>query len=113
MFLGTIKEVSIGPTSLMSLLTAEYTHDQPVQAVVLLTFLTGAVQLCMALLHLGGSEYSVTVFYFVCSSTAPCVKIGQSPYYDAMIGVHRTYTLQNSVLHFQGCIEYSEVCGTQ
>lgn len=51
--LGTIKEVSIGPTSLMSLLTSEYTHDQPVQVVVLLTFLTGAVQMVMALLQLG------------------------------------------------------------
>ncbi|XP_034242350.1 sodium-independent sulfate anion transporter-like isoform X2 [Thrips palmi] len=51
--LGTIKEVSIGPTSLMSLLTSEYTHDQPVQVVVLLTFLTGAVQMLMALLQLG------------------------------------------------------------
>ncbi|KAE8736508.1 hypothetical protein FOCC_FOCC018037 [Frankliniella occidentalis] len=51
--MGTIKEVSIGPTSLMSLLTAQYTHDQPVQAVILLTFLAGAVQLGMALLQLG------------------------------------------------------------
>ncbi|KAK3930457.1 Sodium-independent sulfate anion transporter [Frankliniella fusca] len=51
--MGTIKEVSIGPTSLMSLLTAQYTHDQPVQAAILLTFLAGAVQMAMALLRLG------------------------------------------------------------
>lgn len=56
--LGTIKEVSIGPTSLMSLLTSEYTHDQPVQVVVLLTFLTGAVQMAMALLQLGGCMHA-------------------------------------------------------
>ncbi|KAJ1527169.1 hypothetical protein ONE63_008700 [Megalurothrips usitatus] len=52
--LGTIKEVSIGPTSLMSLLTAQYTRGgQPVEAVILLSFLAGVVQAGMALLQLG------------------------------------------------------------
>ncbi|XP_063236030.1 sodium-independent sulfate anion transporter-like [Bacillus rossius redtenbacheri] len=53
MVFGTIKEVSIGITSLMSLMTFEYTHDLPVEFVFLLTFLTGCLQLVMGCLNLG------------------------------------------------------------
>ncbi|XP_046406384.1 sodium-independent sulfate anion transporter-like isoform X2 [Ischnura elegans] len=50
---GTVKEVSIGPTSLMALLTYEYTRDHPVEFVILLTFLTGCMELLFGILHLG------------------------------------------------------------
>ncbi|XP_063240339.1 sodium-independent sulfate anion transporter-like isoform X2 [Bacillus rossius redtenbacheri] len=53
MVFGTIKEVSIGITSLMALVTFEYTHDLPMEFVFLLTFLCGCVQLLMGLLNLG------------------------------------------------------------
>nr|CAD7428827.1 unnamed protein product [Timema monikensis] len=53
MMFGTIKEVSIGITSLMALMTYEYTQDLPVEFVILLTFLSGCVQLVMGLLDLG------------------------------------------------------------
>ncbi|KAI4503512.1 hypothetical protein M0802_001734 [Mischocyttarus mexicanus] len=48
--LGTTKEVSIGPTSLMSLLVLEYTRDMPTDFVILLTFLAGCVELAMGFL---------------------------------------------------------------
>ncbi|XP_049869419.1 sodium-independent sulfate anion transporter-like [Pectinophora gossypiella] len=51
--LGTVKEVSIGPTSLTALLTLQTCHGLPVQYVVLLTFLSGCVVLAMGLLRLG------------------------------------------------------------
>ncbi|XP_076622162.1 sodium-independent sulfate anion transporter [Colletes latitarsis] len=50
---GSIKEVSIGPTSLMSLLTLEYTRNMPVDFIVLFTFLVGCVELLMGVLRLG------------------------------------------------------------
>ncbi|KAL0841641.1 hypothetical protein ABMA28_015293 [Loxostege sticticalis] len=53
MFLGTVKEVSIGPTSLMALLTLQTCRGLPVEYVVLLTFLSGCVVLLMGLLRLG------------------------------------------------------------
>ncbi|XP_063825329.1 sodium-independent sulfate anion transporter [Ostrinia nubilalis] len=53
MFLGTVKEVSIGPTSLMALLTLQATRGLPVEFVVLLAFLAGCVVLLMGLLRLG------------------------------------------------------------
>ncbi|XP_072931671.1 sodium-independent sulfate anion transporter-like, partial [Epargyreus clarus] len=51
--LGTVKEVSIGPTSLMALLTLQTCHALPPDCVVLLTFLSGCVVFLMGLLRLG------------------------------------------------------------
>ncbi|EGI61111.1 Sodium-independent sulfate anion transporter, partial [Acromyrmex echinatior] len=51
--LGTTKEVSIGPSSLMSLVTLQYTRDMPQDFVILLCFLTGCVQFLMSVLNLG------------------------------------------------------------
>ncbi|XP_073945710.1 sodium-independent sulfate anion transporter-like isoform X2 [Choristoneura fumiferana] len=53
MVFGTVKEVSIGPTSLMALLVLQACHGLPVQYVTLLAFLSGAVVLLMGLLRLG------------------------------------------------------------
>ncbi|XP_046959658.1 sodium-independent sulfate anion transporter-like [Vanessa cardui] len=50
--LGTVKEVSIGPTSLMALLTLQACRDLPIDFVVLLTFLSGCIVLVMGLLRL-------------------------------------------------------------
>ncbi|XP_023723643.1 sodium-independent sulfate anion transporter isoform X4 [Cryptotermes secundus] len=50
---GTIKEVSIGPTAVMSLLTYEFTNGLGIEYIVLLTFLAGCVELIMGLLNLG------------------------------------------------------------
>ncbi|NWX28625.1 S2611 protein, partial [Notiomystis cincta] len=51
-FLGTAKDVTLGPTAIMSLLISSYAFHEPVYA-VLLTFLSGCIQLAMGLLHLG------------------------------------------------------------
>lgn len=64
--LGTVKEVSIGPTSLMALLTLHTCRDLPVDFVVLLTFLAGCLVLLMGLLRLG--ERVTATF-----SLRPCV----------------------------------------
>ncbi|KAK5640923.1 hypothetical protein RI129_009470 [Pyrocoelia pectoralis] len=52
-FFGTIKEVSIGPTSLMALLTLSYTKGLPIEFVILLCFLCGWVQFIMGVFKLG------------------------------------------------------------
>lgn len=51
--LGTVKEVSIGPTSLMALFTLQVCRDLPIDFMVLLTFLSGCIVLLMGLLRLG------------------------------------------------------------
>ncbi|XP_034248094.1 sodium-independent sulfate anion transporter-like isoform X2 [Thrips palmi] len=53
MLLGTIKEVTIGPTSLMAIVTFQFTRELNIHFVILLTFLTGLVQLIMGVLRLG------------------------------------------------------------
>ncbi|XP_036144402.1 sodium-independent sulfate anion transporter [Monomorium pharaonis] len=50
---GTTKEISIGPSSLMALLTLQYTRDMPQDFVILLSFLAGCVQFLMGVLNLG------------------------------------------------------------
>uniref|UniRef100_A0A182NVJ6 STAS domain-containing protein n=1 Tax=Anopheles dirus TaxID=7168 RepID=A0A182NVJ6_9DIPT len=52
-FCGTVREVSIGPTSLMSLMTLEYTAGRPPQYVIVLAFASGLVELAMGAFRLG------------------------------------------------------------
>ncbi|KAG5853528.1 hypothetical protein ANANG_G00026930 [Anguilla anguilla] len=49
---GTSKDITLGPTAIMSLLCADYIEHDPVYA-VLLTFLCGVIQASMAVLRLG------------------------------------------------------------
>ncbi|XP_003506753.3 sodium-independent sulfate anion transporter isoform X1 [Cricetulus griseus] len=51
-FLGTSRDVTLGPTAIMSLLVSFYTLHEPAYA-VLLAFLSGCIQLAMGFLHLG------------------------------------------------------------
>ncbi|CAG9136605.1 unnamed protein product [Plutella xylostella] len=50
---GTVKEVSIGPTSLMALLTLQVCRGLPLEYVTLLTLLSGVVVSVMGLLQMG------------------------------------------------------------
>lgn len=61
MFFGTIKEVSIGPTSLMALLTLQYTIDKPPEYAVMLAFLAGCVELLMGVLRLGTYTHLIEI----------------------------------------------------
>ncbi|XP_055612440.1 sodium-independent sulfate anion transporter-like [Uranotaenia lowii] len=50
---GSVKEVSVGPTSLMALLIVQYTTDKPMEYAILLAFLVGIVELLMGIFKLG------------------------------------------------------------
>ncbi|KAL2712867.1 sodium-independent sulfate anion transporter [Vespula squamosa] len=50
---GSCKDITIGPTALMALMTHEYVQGRSPDFAVLLAFLTGCLQLLMACLHLG------------------------------------------------------------
>lgn len=50
--LGTSRDVTLGPTAIMSLLVSSYTLHEPAYA-VLLAFLSGCIQLAMGFLCLG------------------------------------------------------------
>lgn len=52
-FFGTIPQVSIGPTSLMAIMTLQFCADKPVQVVIVLAFLAGLVELLMGICQLG------------------------------------------------------------
>jgi len=50
--LGTSRDVSLGPTAVMSLLTAEFAHQIPALA-ALLAFVCGIIQFLMGLASIG------------------------------------------------------------
>ncbi|KAK6624170.1 hypothetical protein RUM44_011028 [Polyplax serrata] len=50
---GTVREVSVGPTSLIALLTFEFTRDLPIEFVFLLALFCGIIEFTAGLLQLG------------------------------------------------------------
>ena len=52
-FLGTVNELSIGPTAIMALMTYSYAHSGGAEYAILLTFLAGFIELVAGLLNLG------------------------------------------------------------
>ncbi|KAK9301598.1 hypothetical protein QLX08_006043 [Tetragonisca angustula] len=76
-FFGTIKEVSIGPSSLMSLLTFEYTRNMPVDFVVLFCFLAGCMELLMGLLRFLVDFISMPVTSGFTSATSIIIIVSQ------------------------------------
>lgn len=50
---GSIKDITIGPTALMALMTYQQINNRNVDYAIFLCFLSGVVQLMMAILHLG------------------------------------------------------------
>lgn len=53
MIFGTVKQVSIGPTSLMSLLVLPATQGKPIEYVFFLAFVAGCIELLLGILKLG------------------------------------------------------------
>lgn len=50
---GSINKVIIGPTSLVALVSLQFTVGKPIEFAILLTFLTGVVELIMGSLRVG------------------------------------------------------------
>ena len=62
MIFGSSKDVTVGPTAIMALLTAQYASKDPA-FVVLLAFLSGIIIISMGLLQLGKSYLNQLEFY--------------------------------------------------
>lgn len=86
--LGTAKDVTLGPTAIMSLLVSSYTFHQPGYA-VLLAFLSGCIQLAMGLLHLGERLLPCTdvCLYSLWLFLPPLCSLGQLPVHTLGSGV--------------------------
>ncbi|BFZ18038.1 hypothetical protein BsWGS_21077 [Bradybaena similaris] len=87
-FLGTSKDITLGPTAIMSLLTATFgtdlfpelaSQDKDVTMAVLLTFMSGIIQLSMGVLKLGilVSFISYPVINAFTSAAAITIAAGQ------------------------------------
>jgi solute carrier family 26 (sodium-independent sulfate anion transporter), member 11 len=60
-FLGTVREVSIGPTSLMSIITVSYTYEKPIEYVFIMTFICGCIEMLMGIFRLGNKVPRITI----------------------------------------------------
>lgn len=52
-FFGTVKEISVGPNSVIALMINSYVSEGGAAYAVILAFLTGIIQLIIGLLNLG------------------------------------------------------------
>lgn len=91
-FLGTSRDVTLGPTAIMSLLVSFYTFHAPAYA-VLLAFLSGCIQLAMGFLHLGKTPVL----------SCCCVEFGGSSWGTEAPTPGDAPALSISPLHSRGC----------
>ncbi|CAG9767312.1 unnamed protein product [Ceutorhynchus assimilis] len=75
---GSIKDITIGPTALMALMTYQQVIGRNSDYAILLCFLTGVVQLIMAVLHLGVLVDFISIPVTVGFTSATSVIIGSS-----------------------------------
>ncbi|XP_036195045.1 sodium-independent sulfate anion transporter isoform X2 [Myotis myotis] len=94
-FLGTSRDVTLGPTAVMSLLVSSYTFREPAYA-VLLAFLSGCVQLAMRFLCLGFllDFISCPVIKGFTSAAAITIGVGQIKNLLGLQRVPRQFFLQ-------------------
>jgi len=64
MVFGSIDKVIIGPTSLVALVSVQFTVGRPIEFAFLLTFLSGIVQIIMGTMRMG--KLRLTGKYFPC-----------------------------------------------
>ena len=63
---GSCKDITLGPTALLALMTYEQIQGRNFDYAILLCFLTGVVQFAMGILHLG---------LFICLDIFNCIGI--------------------------------------
>uniref|UniRef100_H0WWG2 Sodium-independent sulfate anion transporter n=1 Tax=Otolemur garnettii TaxID=30611 RepID=H0WWG2_OTOGA len=98
LFLGTSRDVTLGPTAIMSLLVSFYTFHEPAYA-VLLAFLSGCIQLAMGFLHLGWPGFlldfiSCPVIKGFTSAAAVTIGFGQIKNLLGLQNIPRQFFLQ-------------------
>uniref|UniRef100_G1S0J3 Sodium-independent sulfate anion transporter n=1 Tax=Nomascus leucogenys TaxID=61853 RepID=G1S0J3_NOMLE len=94
-FLGTSRDVTLGPTAIMSLLVSFYTFHEPAYA-VLLAFLSGCIQLAMGVLRLGFllDFISCPVIKGFTSAAAVTIGFGQTKNLLGLQNIPRQFFLQ-------------------
>ena len=79
---GSCKDITIGPTAIMSIMTAEHAAAGGITYVILITFLTGCIQLTMGILNLGNFVHFKCMFYFlliICCFYIECTEMPDIP----------------------------------
>lgn len=86
LFFGLIDKVIVGPTSLVALVSVQFTMGKPVEFAVVLTFLAGIVQLIMGSLKLGFLFEFISMPVIKAFSTATAILVIESQL-KVMLGI--------------------------
>ncbi|XP_055856699.1 sodium-independent sulfate anion transporter [Episyrphus balteatus] len=86
LFFGSIDKVIVGPTSLVALVSVQFTMGKPVEFAVVLTFLAGIVQLIMGSLQLGFLFEFISMPVIKAFSTATAILVIESQI-KVMLGI--------------------------
>ncbi|XP_076275104.1 sodium-independent sulfate anion transporter-like isoform X1 [Rhynchophorus ferrugineus] len=86
---GSIKDITIGPTALMALMTYQQIVGRNTDYAILLCFLSGVVQLIMSILHLGVLVDFISIPVTVGFTSATSVIIGSSQF-ASLLGIKMT-----------------------
>ncbi|XP_055902908.1 sodium-independent sulfate anion transporter [Eupeodes corollae] len=86
LFFGSIDKVIVGPTSLVALVSVQFTMGKPVEFAVVLTFLAGIVQLFMGSLQLGFLFEFISMPVIKAFSTATAILVIESQL-KVMLGI--------------------------
>lgn len=111
---GSCKDITIGPTAIMSIMTAEHAAAGGITYVILITFLSGCIQLIMGILNLGFlvTFISSSVVSAFTSAAAITIAVTQLP---GLFGVSfKTKTFFEDLYHFfsrlfEGNIKYYDM----
>jgi len=100
MFFGTSKDVTVGPTAIMALMTAQYASRGPL-FVVLLTFLSGLVIMALGILRLGMVIDFISVPVIAGFTSAAAITIASSQV-KSIFGLEIVHHLD---LHIEGILK--------
>lgn len=110
---GSIKDITIGPTALMALMTYQQIVGRNSDYAILLCFLSGIVQLVMSILHLGVLVDFISIPVTVGFTSATSVIIGSSQF-ASLLGIKQSsngfFDTMTKLFHNIHLTRYQDTC---
>lgn len=122
-FLGSCKDITIGPTAILALMVQSYVSDYGPDMAVLITFLAGCIIFILGILHLGKKSRDVDKVFTTwshgagksCCKTRVCKNYGSKVQIPVFIPVEMIATGSFSLVQeypflSEDCLQTSPIC---